>query len=139
MYVFMMIKSKRLKESISISLRVKHKNRLKLILSQENQSLALLMWIRLNIRKLLWLRSTTKLIFQLANSDGKMKKKSYDSFGLIIMIILLKRCIICRNEASNFCKDMRVPVCSKECKAKHMEEVSILSRFCNRPHDSVVN
>lgn len=48
-------------------------------------------------------------------------------------------CIICRNEASNFCKDMRVPVCSKECKAKHMEEVATLSRFCNRPHESVMN
>lgn len=73
---------------------------------------------------------------------SKKMKKSIETYELIKEINLLfkiKRCIICRNEASNFCKDMRVPVCSKECKAKHMEEVATLSRFCNRPHESVMN
>lgn len=31
-------------------------------------------------------------------------------------------CIVCRNTAGLFCKDTKVPVCSLECKFKHLEQ-----------------
>jgi len=31
-------------------------------------------------------------------------------------------CIVCRNSANLFCKDTKVPVCSLECKFKHLEQ-----------------
>ncbi|EAR83565.3 Sec7 domain protein (macronuclear) [Tetrahymena thermophila SB210] len=48
-------------------------------------------------------------------------------------------CFVCRNEASNFCKDTRVPICSKECKKQHMEEVARIARLCFKGQEVAVN
>ena len=34
-----------------------------------------------------------------------------------------QRCIICRNTAELYCKETRVPICSVECKMKHLDEI----------------
>ena len=33
------------------------------------------------------------------------------------------RCFHCRNPAELYCKDTRVPICSVECKMKHLDEI----------------
>ncbi|KAM3140342.1 hypothetical protein pb186bvf_007502 [Paramecium bursaria] len=36
-------------------------------------------------------------------------------------------CIVCRNTAQSYCKDTKVPVCSKECKTVHLNQMMLFS------------
>lgn len=36
-------------------------------------------------------------------------------------------CFVCRRQANLYCKDTRVPLCSVDCKKRHLDELSLVN------------
>jgi len=65
------------------------------------------------------------------NDDPKyrMLKKVKIENELDITAGIFGWCFVCRNPANLFCKDTKVPVCSLECKFKHLEQAGSLIKL----------
>ena len=45
-------------------------------------------------------------------------------------------CIVCRKAAERYCCETRVPICSTNCKQKHLEEIKLVDEYLKTP-DSI--
>ncbi|CAD8069698.1 unnamed protein product [Paramecium primaurelia] len=45
-------------------------------------------------------------------------------------------CVVCRNQASQYCKDTKVPICSKECKFIHLNQMNNFSQCYQHSNNS---